>query len=121
MNPMLGSAGTAGPRPKQWRWDTPLRGWTLRTDVFVWGGPSVRMIYGQSVAQPGPRPRYLCTNMALLSWLGIANTTAWSLPSEREIQVAVGWLGRLCREFLTAASEALAGLPSDGSTTSWSG
>ena len=80
-----GGGGQSWPVPSwakgglEWRWETPVGRCTVRTHVIVHGW-LCQVTYGHALGVVGSEPRYLETNAALMSWLGISRLTTWSLP-----------------------------------------
>jgi hypothetical protein len=115
LNPILGGEGQSWPAPSwsaeglEWRWETPVGEWTVWTHVLVHGW-LCQVTYRHMVGVHGPGPRYLVTDAALLSWLGISRLTTWSIPTGADVPRAVSALAGACADFMAAVPALVADL-----------
>jgi hypothetical protein len=95
-----------------WRHDTPVGAWVVHTVVAI--GGRRQLTYSHDI--DAGRERYLREGLelqrfiSLISWLGIASTTAWDQLTVRAAPEAAAALARLCAHFLRVAPRLLAGL-----------
>jgi hypothetical protein len=104
--PHLGAADNA--RAAEWSYAFPCGSWTIRTNLDT--GGSRQFGYWHTIE--AHEQVLLADQISFLGWLGLSSTD-WRYLTEPEVPPAVDALVALCRRFLGAAPELLAGLTHD--------
>jgi hypothetical protein len=110
--PVCGGPPLPGLGRTLWRYARPGGAWVVHTSVDI--GARRQLVYHHDIDAGAERYRQegleLQRFISLISWLGIASTTAWDQLTVRAAPEAAATLARLCAHFLRAAPRLLAGL-----------
>lgn len=92
----------------EWRYVTTCEGWAVTTYLDL-GGRFSDVAYHHDLGE-GERPPHV-RFIPLLSWLGVGGgATRWKISSEDEATATAAVLGEICRHFIGAIPDLVAGL-----------
>jgi hypothetical protein len=93
-----------------WTYRTPIRRWTVKTQIWVSAGPERHLAYDHSVSLPRRNRNWdgtVAWMLSALDWMHLGTTTDWQLSSEEDIPAAAASLAMACQRFVDGAPRLL--------------